>query len=98
MDAVTAAVLDKGRKNTRLLVQPQYSPMPVEQQIAVLYCGTHGLMRDVPLERVADFERELLRELETSEVFETLRGGVIDEATGAAIESAAARVSSNLKA
>ena len=98
MDAVTAAVLDKGRKNTRLLVQPQYSPMPVEQQIAVLYCGTHGLMRDVPLERVADFERELLRELETSEVFETLRGWVIDEATGAAIESAAARVSSNLKA
>ena len=98
MDAVTAAVLDKGRKNTRLLVQPQYSPMPVEQQIAVLYCGTHGLMRDVPLERVADFERELRRELETSEVFETLRGGVIDEATGAAIETAAARVSSNLKA
>ena len=98
MDAVTAAVLDKGRKNTRLLVQPQYSPMPVEQQIAVLYCGTHGLMRDVPLERVADFERELLRELETSEVFETLRGGVIDEATRAAIETAAARVSSNLKA
>ena len=98
MDAVTAAVLDKGRKNTRLLVQPQYSPMPVEQQIAVLYCGTHGLMRDVPLERVADFERELLRELETSEVFETLRGGVINEATGAAIETAAARVSSNLKA
>lgn len=98
MDAVTAAVLDKGRKNTRLLVQPQYSPMPVEQQIAVLYCGTHGLMRDVPLERVADFERELFRELETSEVFETLRGGVIDEATGAAIETAAARVSSNLKA
>ena len=98
MDAVTAAVLDKGRKNTRLLVQPQYSPMLVEQQIAVLYCGTHGLMRDVPLERVADFERELLRELETSEVFETLRGGVIDEAIGAAIETAAARVSSNLKA
>lgn len=98
MDAVTAAVLDKGRKNTRLLVQPQYSPMPVEQQIAVLYCGTHGLMREVPIERVADFERELLRELETSEVFPTLREGVIDEATGAAIEAAAERVSSHLKA
>ena len=97
MDAVTAAVLDKGRKNTRLLVQPQYSPMPVEQQIAVLYCGTHGLMREIPVERVADFERELLRELETSEVFPTLREGVIDEAT-AAIEAAAERVSSHLKA
>ncbi len=97
MDAVTAAVLDKGRKNTRLLVQPQYSPMPVERQIAVLYCGTHGLMREIPVERVADFERELLRELETSEVFPTLREGVIDEAT-AAIEAAAERVSSHLKA
>ena len=98
MDAVTAAVLDKGRKNTRLLVQPQYSPMPVERQIAVLYCGTYGLMREIPVERVADFERELLRELETSEVFPTLREGVIDEATAAAIEAAAERVSSHLKA
>ena len=98
MDAVTAAVLDKGRKNTRLLVQPQYSPMPVERQIAVLYCGTHGLMREIPVERVADFERELLRELETSEVFPTLREGVIGEATAAAIEAAAERVSSHLKA
>ena len=98
MDAVTAAVLDKGRKNTRLLVQPQYSPMPVERQIAVLYCGMHGLMREIPVERVADFERELLRELETSEVFPTLREGVINEATAAAIEAAAERVSSHLKA
>ncbi len=98
MDAVTAAVLDKGRKNTRLLVQPQYSPMPVERQIAVLYCGTHGLIREISVERVADFERELLRELETSEVFPTLREGVIGEATAAAIEAAAERVSSHLKA
>ena len=98
MAAVTAAVLDKGFKNTRLLVQPQYRPMPVERQIAVLYCGTHGLMREIPVERVADFERELLRELETSEVFPTLREGVIDEATAAAIEAAAERVSSHLKA
>ncbi|WP_416993569.1 F0F1 ATP synthase subunit alpha [Alistipes ihumii] len=98
MDAVTAAVLDKGRKNTRLLVQPQYSPMPVEQQIAILYCGTHGLMRDVPLDCIADFERELLRELEASEVFPTLHSGVIDEAAGAAIEAAAERVVTHLKA
>ena len=91
MDAVTAAVLDKGRKNTRLLVQPQYSPMSVERQIAVLYCGTHGLMREIPVERVADFERELFRELETSEVFPTLREGVIDEATAAAIEAIKAK-------
>ena len=98
MDAVTAAVLDKGRKNTRLLVQPQYSPLPVEQQIAVLYCGTHGLMRDVPVDRVADFERELIRELESTDVLPALRRGVMDEAAGAAIESAAERVITHLKA
>ena len=62
MDAVTAATLDKGRKNTRLLVQPQYAPMAVEHQIAVLYCGTRGLMRDISIDKVDDFEREMLRE------------------------------------
>ena len=98
MDAVTAAVLDKGRKNTRLLVQPQYSPMPVEQQIAVLYCGTHGLMRDVSIERIADFEKGLIRELEGTDVFATLREGLIDDETGAVIEAAAERAITHLKA
>lgn len=98
MDAVTAATLDKGRKNTRLLVQPQYAPMTVEHQIAVLYCGTRGLMRDIAIEQVADFERELLRELESTNVYEKLRGGVIDDEVTARIEKAAARVTAQLKA
>lgn len=98
MDAVTAATLDKGRKNTRLLVQPQYAPMAVEQQIAVLYCGTRGLMRDIAIEQVADFERELLRELESTNVYEKLREGVIDDEVPARIEKAAARVTAQLKA
>ena len=98
MDAVTAATLDKGRKNTRLLVQPQYAPMAVEHQIAVLYCGTRGLMRDIAIEQVADFERELLRELESTNVYEKLREGVIDEEVTARIEKAAERVSTQLKA
>ena len=98
MDAVTAATLDKGRKNTRLLVQPQYAPMAVEHQIAVLYCGTRGLMRDITIEQVADFERELLRELESTNVYEKLREGVIDDEVTARIEKAAARVTAQLKA
>jgi F-type H+-transporting ATPase subunit alpha len=97
MDAVTAATLDKGRKNTRLLVQPQYAPMAVEHQIAVLYCGTRGLMRDISIEQVADFERELLRELESTNVYEKLREGVIDDAVTARIEKAAERVTLQLK-
>ncbi len=98
MDAVTAATLDKGRKNTRLLVQPQYAPMAVEQQITVLYCGTRGLMRDITIEQVADFERELLRELESTNVYEKLREGVIDDEVTARIEKAAVRVTAQLKA
>ena len=64
MDPVTALTIDKGQKNTRLLVQPQYSPMPVEKQIAILYCGTHGLLKDVPLDKVNEFERSFLEFLE----------------------------------
>ena len=98
MDAVTAATLDKGRKNTRLLVQPQYAPMAVEHQIAVLYCGTRGLMRDISIDQVADFERELLRELDSTNVYEKLREGVIDDEVTARIEKAAERVTAQLKA
>ena len=47
MDAVTAMTIDRGRKNNQLLIQPQYSPMPVGEQVAIIYCGTRGLMHDV---------------------------------------------------
>ncbi len=98
LDPVTAATLDRGRKNTRLLVQPQYSPLSVEEQIAVLYCGTHGLLRDVPIERVADFEHLLLERLHTTDIPEALRKGQIDEALGKRIESLAQSVTAALKA
>ncbi len=97
MDAVTAATLDKGRKNTRLLVQPQYAPMAVEHQIAVLYCGTRGLMRDISIDQVPDFEHELLRELESTNVYEKLRDGQLDDEVVARIEKAAAVVVASLK-
>lgn len=98
LDPVTAATLDRGRKNTRLLVQPQYSPLSVEEQIAVLYCGTHGLLREVPIEKVADFEHLLLERLRTTDIPEALRKGQIDDALGKRIESLAASVVTALKA
>ena len=91
MDPVTAQVLDKGRKNTRLLVQPQYSPMPVEEQIAVLYCGTHGLMHNITLEQVPEFEKRVIQELRSTDVLDTLRTGKIDETVEREIEEAAQR-------
>ena len=74
--------------------------MPIEEQIAVLYCGTHGLMCDLPLAKIADFERMLIRLLEASDndVLDSLRKGIIDDAASARIEAAAARAVASLKA
>jgi F-type H+-transporting ATPase subunit alpha len=64
LDAATLAVLDKGRKNVEILKQDQYSPMPVEKQIAIIYCGTKGLLADIPVEQVKAFESDFLEYLE----------------------------------
>ena len=66
VDKVTAMALDKGRKNNRLLVQPQYSPMPVGEQIAILYCGTHSLMREISIDKVSDFQKTFLERMRAS--------------------------------
>ena len=92
MDPVTALTIDKGQKNTRLLVQPQYSPMPVEKQIAILYCGTHGLLRNVPLDKVTDFEKSFLEALEMNHrthLLDELNSGVIDDDVCKKIEETA---------
>ena len=97
MDPVTAQVIDKGQKNTRLLVQPQYSPMPVCQQIAILYCGVHGLLKEVPLDKVHDFEKALINNLQGTDVLESLQQGVIDDKITAKLDEVAALVASSLK-
>ena len=61
IDPVTARVIDKGRKNERLLIQPQYHPMLVEEEVAVIFCGTKGLLENVPVAKVAEFEHLLLQ-------------------------------------
>ena len=63
IDAVTARVIDKGRKNERLLIQPQYQPWAVEDQVAVIYCGVNGLLEKVPIDHVADFEKQYIQQL-----------------------------------
>lgn len=99
MDQVTAMVLDKGRKNNRLLIQPQYSPMPVGEQIAVLYCGIHGLLKDVPLDRVNEFKErfvELVQKKFRESVLDRLTEGLMNDEIGAEIEKAAAMTKSEL--
>lgn len=98
MDPVTALILDKGRKNTKLLIQPQYKPMPVGQQIAILYCGTNGLMRSIAIDQVPEFERLFLEDLFLNhpDVVKALNQGIADAASLKVLESLAARVTEKM--
>ena len=94
MDPVTAMAIDRGRKNNQLLIQPQYSPMPVGEQVAILYCGTHGLMRDIPISKVRDFQKAFLNNMRAdhkADVLDVLASGKINEEVTAIIEKVAAQ-------
>ena len=82
LDAATKAVLDKGARNVEILKQPQYSPMPVEDQVAIIYCGTKGLLQKVPVDKVKDFESEYLFFLKQNhkEVLQNLKQGKLLDA------------------
>ena len=78
IDPVTARTIDRGRKNQQILVQPQYHPWPVENEVAVIYCGVNGLLTDVPVEKVKDFEQQLIQSLKlkyNDDVLGVLRTG-----------------------
>lgn len=94
MDKVTAMTLDKGRKNERLLIQAQYSPMPVGEQIAVLYCGTQGLMADIDVEQVADFQKLFLDRMRSthSDILDVLSSGKVGDEQTSVIRQEAASV------
>lgn len=101
MDPVTAMSIDKGRKNNELLIQPQYSPMPVGDQVAILYCGTHALMKDIPLERVRDFQTTFLDRMHAGheeDVLKPLAAGKINEEIENTIKEVAESVSVLYKA
>ena len=95
MDRVTATALDKGRKNNQLLIQPQYSPMPIGEQVAILYCGTRGLMRSLQLDQVRSFQEQFLDRMRAQhgkDVLEPLTAGRIDAEIIAIIEKEAEAV------
>lgn len=96
IDPVTARTIDRGRKNERLLIQPQYSPMLVEEQVAVIYCGVNGLLEKVPLDKVAEFEKLFLQMLHAkyqADVLDVLKSGVINDDVTAKLRAVAAEVS-----
>ncbi|MDY6317936.1 MAG: F0F1 ATP synthase subunit alpha [Prevotella sp.] len=99
MDAVTAMTLDRGRKNNQLLIQPQYSPMPVGEQIAILYCGVHGLMHDVPVEKVRDCQDQFLESMRSShkDVLDNLAAGKLLDEDTKVIEEVMANIAGQFK-
>ena len=99
VDKVTAMALDKGRKNNKLLIQPTYSPMPVGEQVAILYCGTHALMRDISIDAVPEFQASFLDRMRAGhqDILEALASGKFDENSAKVIEEVAAAVSESLR-
>ena len=92
IDPVTARVIDKGRKNERLLIQPQYHPMPVDEEIAVIFCGVNGLLENVPLEKVAEFEKQLIQYLHAkhqTDVLDVLGSGKLTDDAAEKLTAAA---------
>ena len=99
MDAVTAMTLDRGRKNNQLLIQPQYSPMPVGEQIAILYCGVKGLMKDIPVEQIRESQDLFLETMRNNHqaVLASLGAGELTDEAIKAIEEVMANISQQYK-
>lgn len=91
LDSVTKSILDRGIRNVEILKQPQYSPLPVEKQVAIIFCGSKGLLQNVPVERVHDFEIEFLHHLEENkaELLNSIRQGNYNNEIEAELEEIA---------
>ena len=99
LDAATMAVLNKGRRNVEILKQPQYSPMPVGKQIAIIFCGTNDLLKDIPVESVTNFEKEYLNFLESKykDVLDELASGVLSDKSTEILKKTAADIVEHYK-
>jgi len=94
LDAATMRVLDKGRKNVEILKQPQFAPLKIEHQVAIVYCGVKELLRKVPVTKVKDFESDFLEVLEMQyrPVLDQLRLGILSDKETEILEKVAAEV------
>jgi F-type H+-transporting ATPase subunit alpha len=100
MDPVTRMILDKGKKNSALLIQPQYHPLSVEKEIALIYAGTKGLLYDVPVEKVGDFAYKFLEILELKyreTVLDVLQKGILNEEVEKLLTQTAAELTKEYK-
>ena len=81
LDAATKRILEKGARNVEILKQKQYSPYPVEEQVAIIFLGTEGLLSKIPTSKVADFEDNFLSIMRTkgAKTLEQLKAGKIND-------------------
>ena len=95
LDAATTAVIEKGKRNVEILKQGQYTPLRVEEQAAIIYCGTNGLLMDVPVERVKEFEIEYINFLHSKHqnVLDDLASGKLTEDIKRKLEEVAKELS-----
>jgi F-type H+/Na+-transporting ATPase subunit alpha len=99
LDATTLAILNKGSKNVEILKQAQYSPVPVEKQVAIIYCGTMGLLRDVPVNKVKEFEKDFIEflDLKHRDVLDNLRDGILNSEITGTLEKVALDLTAKYK-
>ena len=100
LDASTKAVLDKGARNVEILKQPQYSPFRVEDQVAIIYLGTKGLLMDVPMAKVREFEADFLSTMRANhpQVLEALKAGKFDDSLTDVLSATAKQLVARYKA
>jgi len=99
LDATTLATLNKGARNVEILKQLQYAPIPVEKQIAIIYCGTKGLLKEVPVNKVRDFEKDYIEflDLKHRDVLDKLRDGVLNDDITTVLEKVAIELAMKYK-
>ncbi len=100
LDAATTSVLEKGKRNVEILKQAQYSPVSVEKQVAIIYLGVNGLLRDVPVNKIKEFEEAFQTAMETQapDTLEQLRKGKLTDEAKAAVEKVGAEIAKQFKA
>jgi F-type H+-transporting ATPase subunit alpha len=99
LDATTLAILDKGSKNVEILKQGQYQPLTVEKQVAIIFCGTRGLLEELSIDNVREFEKEYLDflELKHKDTLDRIKAGQIDEEVEKLLTAVAKEIIERLK-
>ena len=99
LDAATQAILEKGRRNVQMLIQPQSSPMRVEEEVAMIYCGVNNLMKELPTNMIAEFEKKYLFKLNDrhKDIMKQIKEGLFDDNITKVLKEVASEVVNILK-